>query len=194
MKTRIMMISILAFMTTGCMTHAINAWKLSSLEKTLGTKNPEFILKYDHLSVASVRFHMKRHIGNYAFNICNLYNKDIQLSSLQGSGVISKYPTCIDDSQNGNVLNIEVGTPKEKCIPLINCADKYIKYTDGQGNVLAYSEMKNLHYMEGIRYSVGHIKNMVIAANIQANKDNPVWKENLERVCKEDKTLKSVCG
>jgi hypothetical protein len=188
------MVAATSLMITGCMTNAINAWKLSTFKKTLGTDDPSFILSVNTIRVKSSQYYKKNKGDRYAFYVCDLYNKDVQLPALKESGIIKDYPKCSQGDGPGPDLVIDVGTPREKCIPFINCLDKYIKYKDSDERMLAYSEMKELPFMEAIRYSIGHIKNMVIAANIQANKDNPVWKENLERVCKEDKTLKIVCG
>jgi hypothetical protein len=182
--------SIVMLALSGCATQAMKAWDMSSLVKTLGAENPSFILKYSDFSIHTGLYDNDKVRNLYSKRICESYNEDAQLKALKENGVITSYPKCHHNSKN-NDLKIEVGTTKTRC--LLKCIDRYIRYEDGRGIELAYNEGKKMAYLEAIEYSAGHIKNMVIAANLDAHGDDPAWRNNLERVCKEVKTLKSVC-
>lgn len=193
MNIRLVLVIVIT-LTSGCATNVLKAWHSSNFEKTLGTSNPEFILEFDEFQLKTGRHRPERLGEKYSNNICNWYNEDKQLSALKEKGVISGSPTCFKSSSKKGSLIVEVGSLREKCIYFVNCLDRYIKYSDEKGNLLAYSEMEDLPYLDAIYYSIGHIKNMVIAANVNANRGNDAWKENLIRICKQDKSLRSVCG
>ncbi|MEJ2742837.1 MAG: hypothetical protein P8176_10230, partial [Gammaproteobacteria bacterium] len=169
----------------GCSTAAVKAWKSADFKKTLGTDDVSFILDYDRFQVITGKYYNEKTYENYSKNVCRLYNEDGQLITMVQQGLIQENPTCFKSNSLEGDLIVEVGTLKEKCF--MGCLDKYIKYYTKDGKVLAYSEMKDLPYMEGIRYSIGHIKNMIIAANIQKNRDNPEWVAKLKKACRKDK-------
>lgn len=189
MNKKFVVAASVAIIVSGCASTQ-NAWNSRSLEKVMGTKDPSFILNHETFSL-----HLGVYPNNptkpyYSKSICDKYNADEQLKLLKQEGVIDEYPICQLQTPESS-LKIEVGTTKEKCI--LQCMDRYIRYTDESFDLKAYSVVKNVPYMDAIDYSVGHIKNMVITANIDANRDNPEWKANLKRACKKNKKLRSVC-
>ena len=166
---KLLAIVVASVVISGCSTAAIKAWKSADFKKTLGTDDVGFILGYDQFQVVTGRFDREKLIEGYSDDVCKFYNEDQQIFDLVHQGLIEAKPTCFKNSSIKGDLIVEVGTLKEKCF--MGCLDKYIKYYTKDGKVLAYSEMKDLPYMEGIRYSIGHIKNMIIAANIEKNRD-----------------------
>lgn len=116
---------------------------------------------------------------------------DKQMSKLVSEKLIDPVPVCVGIDSSKTVMNIEIGNTKEKCF--IRCLDRYISYSVA-GETLAYKEVKNLSYLKGIDFSVGHIKNMVIAANINKYKGDVDWTYRLKKACKDDKSLRGFCG
>jgi len=199
MKSKTMKsISIFLFLALvgGCSSAAIKAWNTSKLDKLVGTKDPTFILEHDAFVLKSTKFSIEDFGDVYADRICQSFNEDKQLNLLSQTGIIGERPKCHRSPSEGVDLVIDVGSPKEQheCFFGFGCTDRYIRYESLGGSVHVYSEMNNLPYMEGVEYSVGHIKNMIILANIKKNKDNPEWMAKMKKVCRDFKDLRSTCG
>lgn len=190
MKKVALLISII-FVSVGCSNHAIKAWQLSNFEKTLGAPNPNFILNFETLTVTTGIIDSESWRHDYADMICRYYNSDKQLRRLEYLGLLANAPTCVGVGSKENSLNIEVGTTKTWCF--MGCLDRYMTYRSGSDQ-LAHFEIKHTPVMEAIDVSVGHIKNLIIAANIQKHKHDPEWVARLKAVCKSDKKLRGFCG
>jgi len=199
MKLQVMrgiLFSLILVITGGCSSAAIKAWKTTDIQQITGAKDPGFILAYNSFILKTGKFHIKGLKEVYSDEVCQSYNNDKQLDALYQSGLINKPPTCYRTEKEVSDLVIDIGSVKEanECFLGFGCNDRYIKYVSKDGKLHAHSEMSDLPVLEGVEYSLGHIKNMIILANIQKNKDNPEWMAKMKKVCRDFKELRSTCG
>jgi len=173
---------------SGCTTPFTKAMKSFDKEKVMGTNDPSFILSNEKFLIKSGQLDSSDRVKEvYLSRICERYNDDKTLKMMHQDGLIQKPPVCIREIKSQNGLIVDAGSVRNDCtlgVVGFKCQDKYIRYLSSQGDLLSYSEVKNIHWQDHVDYTVGHIKNMVITANLKAKENDPEYVRKIEKYYK----------